>query len=137
MPSPLTPDEAKRRISANVDLTRPHYFWSSYGHEYGGRVTPSGFALNRPWPHLRSRIGITVELQGSGSIVGVTIVGRDFLIFPIALPLFLIRPPGPDKLNAWILLVGMYLIMCLWYFFEKKTLIRDLERMLSTDPVNG
>jgi hypothetical protein len=51
--------------------------------------------------------------------------------------LSLILLPWPDKSKALTSLVGIYLIMCLWYFLEKKALIRNLERMLSTDPVNG
>src|SRR5580704_18799389 len=82
LPSPLAVEEVKRRISANVDLTRPLYFLSNYSREYGGRATPSGFVLKRQWPHLRSRIGITVGPQGSGSVVGITIIVRSFFVLP-------------------------------------------------------
>src|ERR1017187_7144810 len=134
IPSSCTVEEVKRRISAYVDTTSPNHFWSNWSHEYGGRITPAGFVLSRPWPHLYSRIGISVAPRETGSVVSVTIIVPRFLIFPIVLAIFLVVPPGQSRYVVCANVVGAYLLMYLLYFSEKKSLIRDLQRMLAGEP---
>jgi hypothetical protein len=133
-PLPLAVDEVERRISAHVDTTSPNYFWSNWSDRYGGRITRAGFVLLRTWPHLYFRIGIRVVPQEAGSLISVAICVPSLLIFPIVLATFLAYPTGQNRYVACANVVGICLLMCLFYFLEKRSLIRDLQRMLAGEP---
>jgi hypothetical protein len=132
--SPLTEDEAKRRISAHVDLTSPHHFFAIYSHKYGGSATAKGFSLNRHWLNPRSTISIKVEWHEIGSRVGVRTTAPNLWVFLITLPFYVAFLTVHTRYLIGASAVAAGGLMCLWYFFEQRSLIKDLQRMLANTP---
>jgi hypothetical protein len=131
--SPLTEDEAKRRISAHVDLTSPYGFFGIYDHKYGGTVTPKGFSLKRRWPN-RSTISIQVEWHETGSRVGVRIEGPEVISLFLWLPLTVAFATVRKGYLAGAASLAASVLMCFVYCFYQGSLLKDLERMLSGAP---
>jgi hypothetical protein len=131
--SPLTEDEVKRRISAHVDLTSPYDFFAIYDHKYGGTVTPKGFALKRRWRN-RSTISVQVEWHEAGSQVGVRVATPEFVGVLVCLPLVVAVVTVKIGYFAGAAAIAGGILMCLAYCFAQRSLIKDLQRMLSGAP---
>ncbi|HLK22473.1 MAG TPA: hypothetical protein VKT81_26185 [Bryobacteraceae bacterium] len=131
--SPLSEEEVKRRISAHVDLKSPCDSFAIYDHKYGGSVTREGFMLKRKW-RTRTTINIRAEWDEAGSRVGVKINTPVFVGFLAILPLAAAELTIEQGYRAAIAAAAVGALMCSTYWFEQRTLLRDLDRMLAGEP---
>jgi hypothetical protein len=139
--SSLTGEEVRQRISENVDMTSKSTLWFCSDRKYLGRTTSGGIVLTRPitlWPRPFTFTKVNIIPRQVGSVIELKLFVPAFLLIPLALVVLVMFPTGLARYQAWAVLTGGYVLMCILSAIERRGVIRDVQEMLRTErpPLN-